>query len=265
MRINQFLARAGLGSRRKVEEIILAGRVKCNGKTVTDLGRQIDPLLDKLEFEGNRLKLGGDGRLVALFKPAGFLTSKEDKHHEKTIFDLLEGEAKNFNYAGRLDLGSRGLLLLSDDGNLIQKLTHPRYKMEKEYEVTIQKRAPWKRLAEEFKLGVREGGETLRVKLIEPIFEEGMESEETSRFRIVLEEGKKRQIRRMFHSKNFSVIDLIRVRIGTLKLSDLKIKEGEFTYLDPDLVYSLRKPVSFTKSKGKAQAQDQIQDEDYED
>ncbi len=246
MRINQFLARAGLGSRRKVEEIILSGRVKCNGKTVTDLGRQIDPAVDKVEFEGKGLKLGGEGRLVALFKPAGYLTSKEDKHHEKTIFDLLQGEAKDFNYAGRLDLSSRGLLLLSDDGNLIQKLTHPRYKMEKEYEVTIQKRTPWKRLTEEFRLGVREGGETLRVKMIEPISVDGKDSEleEADRFRIILEEGKKRQIRRMFHSKNLSVIDLIRVRIGNLKLSDLKIKEGEFTYLDPDLVYSMRKPKS---------------------
>lgn len=143
MRINQFLARSGVGARRKVEEIILAGRVKVNGKTLTDLSYRVDLEKDQVLVDGKTVRIDEEGdlpKIIAFNKPVGFLSSHEDKFHEKAIFDLLPKEFHKYNYAGRLDLDSRGLLILSSDGDFIQRVTHPSNKIEKEYIVTLQKK-----------------------------------------------------------------------------------------------------------------------------
>ncbi|MCZ8156225.1 MAG: pseudouridine synthase [Leptospira sp.] len=231
MRINQFLARAGAGSRRKVEEIILAGRVKVNGSTLTDLSYRVAEK-DEVRLDGKRIDIKIDPdlfRIIAFNKPAGYLASHEDEHNDHMIFELLPKEYQKYNYAGRLDLDSRGLMFLSNDGDFIQRITHPSQKIEKEYIVTLNKDIEWKPIAEEFMLGVREGGETLRAKFVSPAFPRSLkEDQPTNHLRVVLGEGKKRQIRRMFHSKNLSVIDLFRVRIGNFSLEKKSIDEGKF-------------------------------------
>ncbi|TGN18008.1 pseudouridine synthase [Leptospira idonii] len=233
MRINQFLAKAGVGARRKVEEIVLSGRVKVNGKTLTDLSYRVDTESDLVVLDGKKLSILNSpdlASIIAFNKPAGFLTSHEDKHHDQTIFELLPEEYRRYNYAGRLDLDSRGLVILSSDGDFIQRITHPKHKIEKEYIVSLQKKVEWKPIAEELELGVREGGETLRAFKVLPAKLEfdGNDSELTSHLRVILREGKKRQIRRMFHTKNLSVIDLFRVRIGSLSIEKKKLEEGKF-------------------------------------
>jgi len=239
MRINQFLARAGVGSRRKVEEIVLAGRIKVNGSTLTDLSYRVEDK-DEVRLDGKRVSIQFDPdlhKIIAFHKPVGYLASHEDKHNDHVIFELLPKEYQKYNYAGRLDLDSRGLMFLSSDGDFIQRITHPSKKIEKEYIVTLNKNIDWKPIADEFMLGVREGGETLRAKFVSPAFPKSLKpDEETNHLRVVLGEGKKRQIRRMFHSKNLSVIDLFRVRIGDFSLERKTIDEGKFIGVKEDQI-----------------------------
>ncbi len=239
MRINQFLARAGVASRRKVEEMVLAGRVKVNGSTLTDLSYRVQTT-DVVQMDGKRIEIRIDEDLpliIAFHKPVGYLASHEDKHNDRVIFDLLPKEYQKYNYAGRLDLDSRGLMFLSSDGDFIQRITHPSKKIEKEYIVTLNKNIDWKPIAEEFMLGVREGGETLRANFVSPAFPKSLKPDEhTNHLRVVLGEGKKRQIRRMFHSKNLSVIDLFRVRIGNFSLETKNIAEGKFIGVREDQI-----------------------------
>ncbi|PKA27311.1 rRNA pseudouridine synthase [Leptospira levettii] len=233
MRINAFLAKLGLGSRRKVEELVLSGRVKINGSTITDLSFQVNED-DTILFDGKPVgkEEGFDSRpkIIAFNKPAGFLTSHEDKHHENTIFTLLPVSFQKYNYAGRLDLDSRGLILLSIDGNFIQKVTHPKNKIDKEYIISLKQPVSWKKIAEEFMLGVREGGETLRALAVKPanVVPEKTQPGFTSYLSIVLKEGKKRQIRRMCKTKDLVVLDLYRIRIGKLDLRNFHLEEGKY-------------------------------------
>ncbi|GBF49367.1 pseudouridylate synthase [Leptospira ryugenii] len=235
MRINQFLAKNGWGARRKVEEIILSGRVKVNGNTLTDLSYRVEEGDNVLVDGKNALAAASDLRsqILAFHKPKGYLTSHEDKHNENLIFDLLPEAYKKFNYAGRLDLDSRGLILLSNDGGFIQKITHPSFKIEKDYIVTLNKAVEVKSIAEEFTLGVREGGETLRAFKVQDAFPKPGKTQ-SNHLRVTLLEGKKRQIRRMFHSKHLSVIDLFRTRIGRFDLEKVAIEEGSFLEISED-------------------------------
>lgn len=230
MRINVFLAKSGLGSRRKVEEFVLSGRIKVNGHTLTDLSYQIQDQ-DKLSFDGKQIGIeeGNLPPIIAFHKPRGYLTSHEDKHHEETIFKLLPKEYERYNYAGRLDLDSRGLLILSSDGDFIQKVSHPKHKVDKEYIITLKSPVDWRRICEEFKLGVREGGETLRALEVKPasVMPE-KDPSKTSYLSIILKEGKKRQIRRMCKAKDLVLLDLFRVRIGKLDLRKFELHESGF-------------------------------------
>lgn len=240
MRINAFLAKLGLGSRRKVEELVLAGRVKINGSTITDLSFQVDEN-DTILFDGKPVvNEAGDSRprIIAFNKPPGFLTSHEDKHHENTIFTLLPESFQKYNYAGRLDLDSRGLILLSIDGNFIQKVTHPKHKIDKEYIISLKQPVNWKKIADEFMLGVREGGETLRALAVKPanVVPENTQPGFTSYLSIVLKEGKKRQIRRMFKTKDLVVLDLYRIRIGKLDLRNFHLEEGKYKVVSEEQV-----------------------------
>ncbi|MCZ8341938.1 MAG: pseudouridine synthase [Leptospira sp.] len=231
MRINAFLAKIGLGSRRKVEELVLAGRIRVNGKILDELSYKVlegDEILldDKPIPEVSKSSLP---EIIAFHKPAGFLTSHEDKHHEDTIFKLLPKEFERYNYAGRLDLDSRGLLILSSNGDFIQKVSHPKHKVDKEYIISLKSPVDWKRIAEEFKLGVREGGETLRALEVKPanVVSE-KDPNKTAYLSIILKEGKKRQIRRMCKAKDLVLLDLYRVRIGKLDLRNFSLPESKY-------------------------------------
>ena len=210
MRLNRFLAAAGVGSRRHCDELIAAGRVTINGRVCTDFSVQ--------PAEGDHVKVGGkmvraQHRLhIALHKPAGFVSTRSDPAARNTIFDLLPRHFPRLFNVGRLDAQSEGLLVLTNDGDLAQRLTHPRYKVEKEYEVVLDQ--AWDpALAPKLLRGVMLDGQ--RAKL------ERLHSIRPTALRVILRQGINRQIRRMFYDVGYEVNQLVRVRIGSLRLGDL--------------------------------------------
>ena len=210
MRLNRFLAAAGLGSRRHCDELIAAGRVAINGQPCTDFSVQ-PTARDHVKVDGKLVHVDTPITIM-LHKPAGFVSSKSDPHARDTIFDLLPAKfAKLFN-VGRLDAQTEGLILLTNDGELAQRLTHPRYKIDKEYEVTLDR--PW--------------DATLGPKLLRGIFLDGQRAYIShlrvitpTRLRVILRQGLNRQVRRMFQSVGYDVKRLARIRIGNLRLGDL--------------------------------------------
>src|SRR3954470_21633471 len=210
MRLNRFLAAAGLGSRRHCDELIAAGRVTNNGQICTDFSAQpgerdhvkVD---DKLVHSQRRLD-------IMLHKPAGFVSTRSDPNARDTIFDLLPPHLPRLFNIGRLDAQTEGLLLLTNDGDLAQRLTHPRYKIEKEYEVTLDR--PWNReLASKLLRGIFLDGQRARIARLHCV--------SPVRLRVVLRQGINRQIRRMFEAVGYRVKDLVRIRIANLRLGDL--------------------------------------------
>lgn len=235
MRINRFLAEAGIASRRKAEDWIREGRVQVNGIFISDLSIQIEPSKDEVMVDGEKVSIIAEShpdQLIALNKPPGYITSHKDYHNSQTIFDLLPEEFEKFRFSGRLDLESRGLLLLSPNGDLIQQLTHPSLSPDKEYEVTLQESIDAKSIYIQFIVGMRDKGETLRALSLWP------KSGNTKRFIVTLKEGRKRQLRRMFQKIGARVIDLNRIRIGNLQLSNLNLEMGKWKWVSIDSVIS---------------------------
>jgi 23S rRNA pseudouridine2605 synthase len=210
LRLNRFLASAGIGSRRHCDELIAAGRVTINGKACTDFSAQPAPR-DHVKVDGKLVHIA-PALTIMLHKPAGFVSTRKDQHARNTVFDLLPKKFSRLFNIGRLDAQTEGLLLLTNDGDLAQRLTHPRYKIEKEYEVTLDR--PW--------------DPAFAPKLLRGIFLDGQRAKITrvhsispTRLRVVLRQGINRQIRRMFEAVGYRVKHLVRVRIGNLRLADL--------------------------------------------
>lgn len=210
VRLNRFLAAAGIGSRRHCDELIAAGRVAINGKVCTDFSAQ-PAAHDHVKVDG-KLVRAAPALTIMLYKPAGFVSTRRDQHARDTVFDLLPQKLARLFNVGRLDAQTEGLLLLTNDGELAQRLTHPRYKIDKEYEVTLDR--PWDR--------------ALEPKLLRGIFLDGrrakiarLHSLSPTRLRVVLRQGINRQIRRMFEAVGYRVKHLVRVRLGNLRLADL--------------------------------------------
>jgi 23S rRNA pseudouridine2605 synthase len=218
VRINQFLARSGVASRRNVEELILNGRVLVNGKITTDLFTQIDTDKDRVEFDGRVIVLPKH-RYYLLNKPAGYMVTKFDPHAEKTIFELLPPDDTLFA-AGRLDKETRGLIVITNDGVFGQKLVHPTSKIQKEYLVKTDKQVSSESL-DRLKNGVML--DTRLARAVEAT------KEADGRIKVVLEEGRNRIVRRMFSELGYSVTDLQRIRIGSIHLGE--IKEGSWREL----------------------------------
>jgi 23S rRNA pseudouridine2605 synthase len=210
LRLNRFLAAAGVGSRRHCDELIVAGRITVNGKVCTDFSAQPTPR-DHVKVD-SKLVHAGPVLTIMLHKPAGFVSTRKDVHARDTVFDLLPKKFSRLFNIGRLDAQTEGLILLTNDGDLAQRLTHPSYKIDKEYEVTLNR--PW--------------DPALAPKLSEGIFLDGkraliqqLHSRGPKRLRVVLRQGINRQIRRMFHEIGYEVKRLVRIRIGNLWLTDL--------------------------------------------
>ena len=210
MRLNRFLAAAGVGSRRKCDELIAAGRVTINGRVCTNFSAQPDER-DHVKADGKLVHLER-AMTIALHKPAGFVSSRSDPNARDTIFDLLPPKFPRLFNIGRLDAQSEGLLLLTNDGNFAQQLTHPRFKIEKEYEVTLDRQ--WDREhAQKLLRGIFLDGQRAQIARIHSIG--------PTRLRVVLRQGINQQIRRMFYAVGYEVKRLVRVRIGNLRLGDL--------------------------------------------
>ena len=210
MRLNRYLAAAGVGSRRHCDALIAAGRVSINGKVCTDFSAQ-PASRDHVKVDGKIVHV--DPPLtIMLHKPAGFVSTRKDVHARDTIFDLLPQKFSRLFSIGRLDAQTEGLILLTSDGELAQRLTHPRYKIDKEYEVTLDR--PWDAaLAPKLSKGIFLDGKRARIERLHSIA--------SARLRVVLRQGINRQIRRMFHEVDYEVKRLVRVRVGTLRLGDL--------------------------------------------
>lgn len=210
MRLNRFLAATGIASRRGADELIAAGRVTVNGKSCRDFHFQ--------PGHGDHVKV--DGKLIhrrapvyiILNKPRGFVCTRRDPHITDTIYHLLPSKFSSLAYVGRLDAQSEGLLLLTNDGELTQRLTHPRFKIEKEYEVVLDRAADLD-LEQRLLRGVVLDGKRARAKRVQQIL--------PTHLRIVLEQGINRQIRRMLERFGFHAKMLSRIRMGNLRLGDL--------------------------------------------
>jgi 23S rRNA pseudouridine2605 synthase len=210
MRLNRFLAAAGIGSRRKCDELIAGGRVTINGSVCTNFSAQ-PAERDHVKVDGKLIHLER-ALTIALHKPAGFVSTRSDPNARDTIFDLLPPKFPRLFNIGRLDAQSEGLLLLTNDGELAQRLTHPRFKIEKEYEVTLDR--PWNNEhAQKLTRGIFLDGQRAQIARLH--------SAGPMRLRVVLRQGLNQQIRRMFYAVGYEVQKLVRVRIGKLRLGDL--------------------------------------------
>lgn len=210
MRLNRYLAAAGIASRRKCDELIAAGRVTINGRVCTDFSAQPTER-DHVKVDGKLVHVE-QALTIAMFKPAGFVSTRNDPHARDTIFDLLPLKFPRLFNIGRLDAQSEGLLLLTNDGDLAQQLTHPTHEIEKEYEVTVDR--PWdSSLTQKMLRGITLDGKRARIARLHPIG--------PTRLRVVLRQGLNQQIRRMFFALGYEVKHLVRIRVGTLRLNDL--------------------------------------------
>ncbi len=229
-RLQKALARAGLGSRRACEELIRDGRITVNGR-VAELGARVIPERDLVELDGARIPLDPALRYFALHKPHGVVTTARDPQGRPDVSAYYPPGERVFP-VGRLDRESEGLLLLTNDGELANRLTHPRYQVEKEYLAEVEG-TPTQRAISKLVHGVPlEDGEA-RARSARPV----AGSRERSAVRIVMTEGRKREVRRMLEAVGLPVRRLVRVRIGPIRLG--RLRAGEVRELDPAEVREL--------------------------
>lgn len=227
MRLNRFLAQAGLGSRRGVEELIVQGRVRVNGRVVEDLATQVLP--EDVVKVGNRVVRPQQIIHAILNKPPGYVVSADDEQGRRTIYDLLPDTWPRVFHVGRLDKESEGLLIVTNDGDLSLTLTHPRYQVEKEYEVKIDQPLAPEHRAKLLRGFMIPGG---RAKM------EEVHHLSPTHLRVVLRQGLKREIRLMLYELGYEVEQLRRTRIGALWLGGLR--PGEWRMLTRMEVTALR-------------------------
>lgn len=234
MRLSRFLSAAGIGSRRHCDELIAVGRISINGEICTNFSVQ-PSARDYVKVDG-KLVRAAPALTIMLHKPAGFVSTRKDPHAHDTIFDLLPQKFSRLFNVGRLDAQTEGLLLLTNDGELAQRLTHPRYQTEKEYDVTLDH--AW--------------DPALTAKLLRGIFLDGkrakiarLHSISPPRLRVVLLQGLNRQIRRMFEAVGYRVKHLVRVRVGNLRIGDLP--RGHWRMLTARELDSITQPMTASK------------------
>ena len=231
MRLQRFLARAGVASRRKSEKLIEAGRISVNGNVVTELGTKIDPAVDIVEFDGASVRLSDNENpvVIMLNKPRGFVTTMGEAQGEgvRTVEELLPmGKHPSLFYIGRLDKDTTGLLLFTDDGDLGNSLTHPSHGVEKCYIAHIDG------CLSDIDIESLTNGIMLDGRMTAPATVEVLETmpDSTQYVSLTIHEGRNRQVRRMFAALGHEVIDLERVSFGPLSLDDLA--SGTWRYLD---------------------------------
>ncbi|MBI5016981.1 MAG: rRNA pseudouridine synthase [Deltaproteobacteria bacterium] len=234
-RLQKVLSRRGVASRREAEAWILAGRVRVNGAVVTELGTRVDPAADDVEVDGEALPPEQAPVVVLLHKPAGYVTTVKDPHAERTVMELLVGLERRVYPVGRLDRDTRGVLILTDDGDLAHTLLHPSRGVEKVYDVWVRGELPDEaltRLAEGVEL--RDGHVTRSARV------SGVERGEARvRFQLALKEGHKRQVREMVRAVGGQVANLARISFGGVTVDGLD--EGAWRLLTPAEVARLKR------------------------
>ncbi|HBC30415.1 MAG TPA: pseudouridine synthase [Clostridiales bacterium] len=232
-RLQKYIARCGIASRRKAEEIILQGNVKVNGIIVKELGSKINPEKDVVTVHDKKIHEKEEHIYIKLYKPEGYITTVKDQFNRKTVLDLINISERIYPI-GRLDYDTSGLLLLTDDGDLANKLMHPKYRIFKTYEVEI------KGSISEASINMLRNGVLIdgyktapaKVKLIN-------QSQMNTSVQISIHEGKNRQVRKMFKKIGHRVIKLKRISFGNINLGGLS--EGQWKYLTDDEVKYLKR------------------------
>ena len=225
-RLQKYLANCGVASRRKCEELILEGKIKVNGIVVTELGTKVNPQVDKIEYNGKVIKDNQKKVYVLLNKPIDYVTTVKDQFDRPIVTDLIKGVNEKLLPVGRLDMYTSGALILTNDGDFIYKVTHPKHEIEKTYNATV-KGIVTKSDIEQLKNGVKIEDyvtKPAQVKILKIDEEKNI-----SRIQIVIHEGKNRQVRKMCEAIGKKVLALHRAKIGNIDVKDLKI--GQWRYL----------------------------------
>lgn len=233
LRLNRFLAAAGVASRRRCDDLIRQGRILVNGSRVEQLGTRVDPGADEVLLDGARVELPDSQATLVLNKPREVLVASGDPRGRRTVMDLLEECPVRVFPVGRLDYRSEGLLLFTNDGELAYRLAHPRFKVEKQYDVLVEGFVT-PEVIEKLAAGVTlDDGPTqpAHVRFVS-------KGKGRSRVEVRLREGRKRQIRRMFALFGHSVVRLRRVRFGPIDLDELEA--GKWRSLDASEIHALR-------------------------
>ena len=228
IRLQKYMADCGVASRRRCEEYISNGMTKVNGKIVTELGVKVNPSKDVIEYNGKRIENNKRNNKVYILlnKPIGYVTTVKDQFKRQTVIDLIKGVKERIVPVGRLDMYTSGALILTNDGEFVYKVTHPKYEIEKTYVATvlgiIQNEAIQKLIN-----GVEIEDyitKPAKVKILKIDYEKRI-----SRIEITIHEGKNREVRKMCEAVGYKVLALHRSKIGNLNVKDLKI--GEWRYL----------------------------------
>lgn len=225
IRLQKYLAEVGIASRRKAEELIQQGKVKVNDKIVLELGTKIEPEKDKIEYEGNIITIENEKIYILLNKPIGYVTTAKDQFNRDSVLDLVKVKQRIVP-VGRLDMYTSGALLLTNDGDFVYQVTHPKHEIEKTYTVTI-KGIVTKEEVERLKKGVKIEDYTTSPAKVKILKTE--EEKNQSRLEITIHEGKNRQVRKMCEAVGHKVLALHRSKIAGIGVKDLSL--GKWRYL----------------------------------
>lgn len=234
-RLQKYLAQCGVASRRKCEELVLQGRVQVNGVTVTELGTKINPEKDKIKFDGKDIKQSPKLVYILLNKPIGYVTTADDQFGRDTVLDLVKVKERIVP-VGRLDMYTSGALILTNDGDFVYQVTHPKHEIEKTYTVTI-KGIVQNSEVEQLRYGIKIDDyitKPARVKILKTDTEKGI-----SRLEITIHEGKNRQVRKMCEAVGRKVLALHRSKIGGIGVKDIEL--GKWRYLTANEVQQILK------------------------
>lgn len=248
MRLNRFLAQAGVASRRAADQLIAAGRVAVNGETVTKLGIDVDPERDTVAFDGRPLERPASFTYIVLNKPPDCVVTMADPQGRRTAAQLVSGVGVRVVPVGRLDADTEGLLLLTDDGDLAHRVAHPSFELDKVYEVEA-----WGVLTDDerrrLETGIELDGRLTTPAAVRPV----STGDNTTIVEITLHEGRKRQVRRMFEEVGHRVARLRRVRLGPLELGGLP--PGQWRRLTDEELRALRAAVGLDPGPGETACQ----------
>lgn len=233
MRLQKYMALCGVASRRKSEELIINGRVKVNNKIITELGTTIDPDKDIVKVDDKKIRQESNKIYIMLNKPIGFVTTSKDEKDRKIVTDLIEGVKERIYPVGRLDADTTGLLLLTNDGDIAYKLTHPSNEIVKQY-IAIVEGVPNKIELEKFRNGLYINGRKTANASIKILKNFGTDSI----LDIRIHEGRNRQVKKMCEAINHPVKKLKRISIGEIQLGGLDI--GNWRYLDDEEIEYLK-------------------------